>query len=730
MKRYILLSICLIAFFPSNADEGMWLPLHIKRLNEVDMQKMGLQLTAEEIYSVNNSSLKDAIVSIGGFCTGEMISKDGLMLTNHHCAYDAIQSHSSVKDDYLSDGFWAMSKDEELPNEGLTASFLVEMMDVTDVILSQLSDTLSEASRSLRINELSDSLEANAIKDTHYNARIKSFFNGNEYYLFVYETFEDIRLVGAPPSSIGKYGGDTDNWMWPRHTGDFALLRVYTDPEGKPAPYSPDNIAYHPKHHLPLSIAGVEQDDFAMIVGYPGGTDRFLTSHGVKQALEVEQPARIKIREKRLQIMKEDMDADPAVRIQYASKHAQVSNYYKYFKGQSKGLKRLKVYDKKKGNEEKFTKWVNEEESRTQKYGAALNDIGTNAEESDLQTLVGTYFGEAIFGIEMLQFAYGYNSLLMALAGEEISEAVLNEKISSLKKQSSEYFGNYNMPTDKKVCAAMLEMYYNGVPAEYHPKIFEKIEKKYKGDFAKYAESVYSKSFFASPEKLNIFLENPTSKKLIKDPGYQLMFSAFGSLMLARAASGGTNENLSKSERLYIEGLREMNPQIKYYPDANFTMRLTYGQVLDYFPRDAVYYNFYTTFEGMMEKEDPDNPEFIVPPKLKELYLKKDYGQYAEDGKLHVCFLTNHDITGGNSGSPVINANGELIGVAFDGNWEAMSGDIAFEKELQRSISVDIRYVLFIIDKYAGAKHLIEEMDIVTGTEDKAQKEGAINGSN
>ena len=697
----------------TRADEGMWIPLLVERLNYVDMQKMGLNLTPEEIYSVNNSSLKDAVVIFGGGCTGEIISSEGLLLTNHHCGYGVIQSHSTVEHDYLSDGFWAMSKDEELPNPGLSVRFLIRIEDVTSKVLKGLNDGMTEDERSEAINNAGDEIEAEATEDTHYNASVRSFFNGNEFYLFVYEVYRDVRLVGAPPSSIGKYGADTDNWMWPRHTGDFSMFRVYTAPDGSPAEYAEENIPLKPKHYLPVSAKGVEQGDFAMIMGYPGGTDRYLTSYGVKLAVDESNMTIVKIREEKLAIMREGMDTDDAVRIQYASKYARTANYWKYFIGQTKGLKRLKVYDKKVQMEDRFTKWVNANPARKAKYGQALPDIEKGYDILKEYNLSRWYYREAIYrGPEILGMAGQFGTLRRQLE-EKADQADIDKTIARLNNRLDGYFKNYNAVIDQNMLAAMMRMYYGNVPVGQQPEMLQKLGGKNDGDFTEWAEKVFEKSIFSSKDRILEFLENPKAKAIAKDPAYETIKAFSDNYNEIREKMAESDDYFSKGRRLFVAGLREMDGDKVFYPDANFTMRLTYGTVQDYYPADAVRYEYYTTLEGVMEKEDPDNWEFVVPEKLKELYETKDYGIYGTGDVMPVCFLTNHDITGGNSGSPVINGDGELIGIAFDGNWEAMSGDIAFEPALQRTINVDIRYVLFIIDKFAGAQNIIDELTIV-----------------
>jgi hypothetical protein len=714
-KLNLVLLFTVLCYGWAVADEGMWLPSLIQKLNIADMQRMGLGLSADNIYSINNTSLKDAIVALDrGSCTAEVVSKEGLLLTNHHCGFGEIQSHSSVEHDYLQDGFWAMSRKEELPNPGKSVTFLISVEEVTAEVLANVTNATSEDERNRIVRSVTAELEKKAKGDTHYETYVRSFFAANKYYLFVTETFRDIRLVGAPPQALGKFGGDTDNWMWPRHTNDFAMFRIYCGPDGKPAAYSEDNIPYQPKHFLPVSIKGIEKGDFAMVMGYPGRTNRYETSFGVKNTMDVTNEVRIEVRKELLDIWSEYMTTSQKARIQYASKYARSSNYYKYSIGQNKGLANLNVIEKKQAIEKDFTNWVNSDTKHAEKYGKALSMIENsfkNVEEDKARS----YLSEALLrGPEIFMFASRGQSLLELLDKPEENKEKIERVTASIKRGMDEYFKDYDADTDQKVVGALLKLYAEKTAPQYHPAFFATIQKKYKGDFAKYAEKLFESSVFDSKEDLTAFLEKPTLKALKKDMAVSSAADIFGKFReLTDMASEGQKLK-NEGERLFVAGLMEMQPEKVFYPDANSTMRLTYGQVLDYEPRDGVIYNYFTTVNGYLEKEIPGDHEFDVPARMKQLLIDKDYRRYADkDGSLRACFITNNDITGGNSGSPVINANGELIGIAFDGNWEAMSGDIVFEPELQRCINVDIRFVLWVIDVYAGATHLIDEMEIV-----------------
>ncbi len=736
MKKIFALALAFALALPAIANEGMWLPILLNR-NYDEMQKMGLKLTPEEIYSVNNGSLKDAIVSFGGFCTGEIISPNGLILTNHHCGYSAIQTHSTVENDYLSDGFWARSYEEEKPNEGLFVRFLVRMEDVSERVNTELNNSMSEDERKEKIAEISKTIADEANEEGKYETNVKSFFHGNEFYLFVYEVYNDVRLVGAPPSSIGKYGGDTDNWMWPRHTGDFSMFRVYTAPDGSPAEYSEDNIPMKPKHHLPVSTSGIDNGDFTMVFGYPGSTDRFLSSYGVEQAINSYNPTVVKIRDQKLKIMKKYMNASDATRIQYASKYARVSNYWKYYIGQTEQLKNNKVYAKKKKIEDDFAQWVSAKPARQEKYGQTLQLLEEAYAATDNTVKAKVYVLEAgLIGPELPLFAFRMSRTLEAAAGlnakmdEELEAAGTDEEraairaqykekreamMTALKGNIDEHFKNYNVQLDEELMAELFAMYAKNVPADQQPAFFARVQKKYKGDWAKFADKVYDKSIFASKEETMEFLEDIEIDDLEDDWGVKIGTELYTMYKAGGESDAVAHDKQEKGYRLLTAGLREMDSDLNFAPDANSTMRMTYGTVGSYQPRDGVKYKYYTTAEGILEKMDNDDPEFVVPEKLETLIREKDFGPYTNEyGELPVCFIHNTDITGGNSGSPVINGRGELIGCAFDGNWEAMSGDIAFEDNLQRTISVDARYILFIVDKYAGATNLIEEMTLVS----------------
>lgn len=728
MKRLFSFALIAILFAPvTKADEGMWLLHMLKQINEAQMQNSGFRLTAEDIYDINNASLKDAIIRLnGGSCTAEVISSQGLVLTNHHCAYGAIQGFSAPEHDYLTDGFFAKKLGEEMHIEGFEVSFLVKIEDVTERILADVNDDMSEADRNAAIQAAQGAIyeEQNANNPHGYQFEINSFYYGNEYYMFVYNTYNDIRLVAAPPESVGKYGGDTDNWMWPRHTGDFSMLRIYADKDNKPAAYSEDNVPYSPKRHLKISMDGVEQGDFTMVMGYPGSTDRFLSSWGIEQALDLHNPSVVEVRDLKLKTMKKHMDADIAVRIKYAAKYAQTANYWKYYIGQSKGLKALDVHTKKSSIEERFANWVESNPKRQEEYGEALSLIEGYYNATDATAKADAYALEAgLIGSDITLFALRFGRTAPGLFSEDAEQVAATK--ARLNGLCDSFFKDYDMATDRDVFTALMSKYQADIDAELLPSFFSLIDSKYKGSVERYAEKMYAKSFLVNEESARNFIENPTQKAFDADLAITVAMSVFDTYVASM--TNPSQDMFDKGYRLFVRGLREMQPEKAFYPDANSTMRLTYGPVGDYSPADAVKYDFITTANGILQKKDNTNPEFVVPEHLEELIKSRDFGQYAdESGELVVCFIHGTDITGGNSGSPVMNGNGDLIGLAFDGNWEAMSGDIAFETELQRTISVDIRYVLWIVDKFAGATNIIDELDLVYEADEVAPEEAPI----
>lgn len=708
-----LLSGLLVAIgLQVRADEGMWLLPYLQKLNIKEMKAKGLKLSADQIYNVNGNSLKDAIVIFGGGCTGEIVSANGLVFTNHHCGYGSIQRLSSVEHDYLENGFWAMNYSEELPCPGMSVTFIRSIEDVSDQILPKLNDSMSEEQRQQCVDSLSKAITKAALpENSTKEAFIESFFGGNQYLMFVVERYKDVRLVGTPPSSIGKFGGDTDNWMWPRHTGDFSIFRVYSDKEGKPAAYSKDNVPYSTPTHLKISLKGVKPGDYTMIMGFPGSTERYMTSYEIDHVLNISNPNRIFIRGERQKLMMEDMVASEKVRLQYANKYAGSSNYWKNSIGESRGLRKLGVKGQKEALEARFRAWVNEDPARQQKYGNALDLIKESIHELNPIFNYYQYISEALIrGTEIITFAKMADVLLVDSLPNGLDTAV----VAKYLKGVSNIYKDYNTPTDRKIAKRMIRIVYDSLSKEERPDIFNVIDSLYAGDVERYVDDLFDNSLFATQERFETFLKNPNAEQLKNDPAYLLSKSVSRAYSRDDKRVRELNIQYARGHRLYVSGLMEMMPDHKFYPDANFTIRLTYGQVLPYRPADGVIYDYYTTLEGVIAKEDPSNPlEFTVPDKLKELFKNKDYGQYAEDGTVRVGFLSNNDITGGNSGSPVLNGKGELIGLAFDGNWEAMSGDVAFEPELQRTISVDIRYVLFVIEKYAGATRLIDELTLV-----------------
>lgn len=710
MKKILFLLAAACVSLTASADEGMWMLPYLQKMNIKVMKERGCKLSADEIYSVNESSLKDAIVVFGGGCTGEIVSPEGLLFTNHHCGYASIQQLSSVEHDYLANGFWAMSQAEELPVPGLKVRFVRHIMDVTADVLGNVPSTASQSEYE-RITAENMKALTGRLQEEHPSMEIsvKPFFGGNQFFAFVMEVYTDVRLVGAPPSSIGKFGGDTDNWMWPRHTGDFSVFRVYAGAGNKPAAYSKDNKPYQPKYVAEVSLQGYQDKDYAMTIGFPGSTDRYLCSWGVQQRIEDSNKPRIEVRGIKQAIWKDAMLKSDEVRIKYASKYAGSSNYWKNSIGMNKGLANLKVIDRKREEEAAFAAWVAQDAKRKEVYGDVLSLLEKGYTSSSEYKKISTYLGEAFLsGAEIVKLARMIQSVDVKGSTPEEIDIFLEDNIKS-------FFKDYDASLDRKVLAAMMKIVKERVPAENLPDIYKKVDKKYKGDYEKYAADVFKKTSILSYDNIASMLKDPKKyAKLKKDPTAELSLSVLISLFELQQLTGDSYYDIAKGERLYFAGLKEMHPEKAFASDANFTMRVSYGSIGGYRPYDAAWYDYYTTQKGIFEKENPESDEFWVQPEILNLIRSKDFGQYAnKDGELQLCFLSNNDITGGNSGSPVFDKNARLIGLAFDGNWEAMSGDIAFEPDLQRTISVDIRYVLYMIDKWGKCPRLIEELKLV-----------------
>lgn len=709
MKKYLLTIVMLFTVLQIRlkADEGMWLPYNLSSQSLYEMQQLGCQLTPDQIFSLNQPSLKDAVVQFNGGCTGELISPNGLLLTNHHCGLGAIQKHTTVEHDYLTDGFWALSEKEELPNEGLTVSFLSYVEDVTAAVLEGVTD---KTTRDSIINVNIKSISKERKGDREVTVEIVPFYHGNQYIMFEYDVYSDVRLVCCPPWGIGKYGADTDNWSWPRHKGDFCIFRVYTGPDGKPAKYSEDNIPMKSKYYFPINIKGVQSGDYAMILGYPGSTDRYSTSYTVDNIINEEGPAIIKCRTTKLNEYRKHMDADQNIFIKYASKQASISNYWKYYIGQVKQLQRNHVYDRHLAQEEAFMEWVNADENRKTEYGNIFEEIKNKWQIMDEIMMPFIYHREAGWlGGEAVTFSR-YFRKINKMIKEKKDKKDIASAAETLQNTVNTFFKDYDKALDKDVTAALLNLFYNDI--KNAPSMLIKIGDKNAGDFTAWVDKAFEKSIFVDQGKMEKWLQHP--KKLDKDPVFALSNNIIDSYNLLFALYLKASAEGDESERLYMKGLMEMQSERNFYPDANFTMRLTYGTVEPYKGGDAVNYNYYTTMDGVMAKYIPGNWEFDIPQDVRDLYAARDYGRYAdENGQLVVNFITTNDITGGNSGSPVINGKGELIGLAFDGNWEAMSGDLSFEQKVQRTICVDARYLLWCIEKVGKAQNIIDELTII-----------------
>ncbi len=711
MKKLIICFLLAAFVLPVQANEGMWFLMHIERLNYRDMQKMGLQLTPEEIYSINNSSLKDAIVQFNRGCTAEIISDSGLVLTNHHCGYSQIAELSTAENDYLTNGFWAGNYGEELKPKKLSVRFFVRMDDVSKRILAQVNDKMSETEREAAINREIAKIEQENSEGGKYTVSVKSFYQGNEFYYFVYQDYNDVRLVGTPPANIGKFGGDTDNWEWPRHTGDFSLFRVYADRDGNPAEYSPDNVPLRPKYHLTTSLKGFEENDFAMILGYPGRTNRWMPAGGIQQNVDYAYPAWVEASKTSMDVMKKYMDKDQQVKLDYASSYASIANYWKNRQGMIDALKQHKTAESKQKDEKAFQKWASKKANK--KYEDVIPVINNYYENTNKASAHDNYLG-LLLRTRMATIPYRLgNSIDYYLQQNEAKQAEVKPK---LEAEINDLYEGIYMPLEKDVLAAQLKLY--STKAENVAPLVARIataNNKSEAGWNDYLNTAFENSIFQSKEKLEAFMANPDAEVLKNDPLFQLSTDLLKRYRYESEEEKQLKNDFERAYRLMVQGMREMNPDAKYYPDANSTLRLTYGKViaLPEDKRNDAVKNYYTTLKGTIAKYQPGDDEFDMPKKLIDLYEKKDFGQYADDdGYLPVNFLTDNDITGGNSGSPVLNGKGELIGLAFDGNIEAMAGDVIFDDQLQRTINVDIRYVLFLIDKFAGASHIIDELTL------------------
>lgn len=716
LRKFIAFIFILLPGSHARADEGMWLPQLLQQLNSAEMRIKGLQIPVEEIYNVNKNSLKDAVVLFNGGCTGEIISSKGLLLTNHHCGFSQIQSHSSLEHNYLRDGFWAMSGKEELPCPGLTATFIISIDDVTSSFTNAL-EGLNELQRAGKIKEIASGLEMKAAQGTHYEAKVRQFYAGNEFYLILSETFKDVRMVGAPPSAIGDFGGDTDNWMWPRHTGDFSLFRIYAGKDNKPADFSADNVPFTPRHFFSINTKGVQQDDFTMVYGFPGRTQEYISSYQLQTVVEVTNPNKIKVYDERLRIINAAMRSSEAIHIQYASKASGISNRWKKWSGESKGLLGADVLQKKQWQEADFNVWCEKNTAAGNNYKEVLPALKKLFDYNRPYLSANDYYSEAALGVELLSYASGFKTLVDEALAAEPDTAKINKEIEQRKGVLAGYFKDYHAPTDQLMMASLLELFDKGVADSLKPTYFKELRDRYKSDYARMSLSIFKGSILDEQEKTEKLMTKSgkaIAKTLKKDPAYLLAdeLTVFYRSRITDKIVPFSNE-LARLNRIYMAAQREFLPEKKFYPDANSTLRVSYGQVRGYDARDAVYYQFYTTLDGIMEKYIPGDEEFDLPVKLVELYKTKDFGNYAVNGTVPVAFLATNHTTGGNSGSPVLNAYGQLIGTNYDRVWEGTMSDIYFNPDFCRNITLDIRYTLFIIEKFAGATHLLQEMDII-----------------
>lgn len=713
--QLFLFSLLAANTFLADADEGMWLLALLDKLNITVMQAKGLKLSAEDIYSINKACLKDAVVVFGSGCTGEIVSPDGLLLTNHHCGRSQIQAFSTMENDLLTNGFWAKSKDEELPCKGLTVTFLIRMEEVTAAALDGVDDKMTAEQRDTKIKGNNSQIEKNAVAGTFYRATVRPLFYGNQYFLFVYKVYSDIRLVGTPPISVGNFGGDTDNWMWPRHSGDFSIFRVYAGKDNEPKEYSKENIPFKPKKYLSISLKGIKEGDFTMVLGYPGRTQQFLTAHAIKNRIEMELPARIAIRGQILNIMADAMQQNDTLRLAFTSRFYSISNAWKNWEGSVLGLKRTNALQKKLDFESEFQRWVISDPDRKLKYGQVLKTMDSCYSVLEKFVIPSAYYEEAIATMDMWPLLT--HIMIYVGTAPANNTKTADNGTESLKKYIDGFYHSYRSFLDRRITESMLKMYLKNVNPGFYPDAFGTLTGKYKSNIKLYIDYLYSKSYFSSKKKILELADLPVEKfqkKLEKDPFYGL-YKSFVSIYINKIQPDyiGLNAKVNELYRLYVKAIMEMQKDKIFYPDANFTMRMAFGKAEGYQARDAISYDYNTTLDGVMQKEDPSVADYKVPAKLHELYNTKDFGRYGVNGTMPVCFIASNHTSGGNSGSPVLDANGNLIGINFDRNWEGTMSDLMYDSSICRNISVDIRYVLFIIDKLGGASNLISEMNII-----------------
>ncbi len=713
--KQAFVAFCLFIVSLARADEGMWLPLLLEKLNEKQMKSLGMKISARDIYNINSGSLKDAIVSFGGFCTGEVISSKGLLLTNHHCGFDVIQNHSTLEHNYIRDGFWAKNHSEEIPNPGLYATFIVRIEDVSKQALKGVSSSMSETERQSAIDKNIAEIRKNAKKESYQDSFVRGFFEGNQYYMFVTERYNDVRLVGAPPSSIGNFGKDTDNWMWPRHTGDFSMFRIYAGRDNKPANYSPDNVPYVPKKSLSISLDGVAVNDFTMIFGFPGRTMEYLPAVAVEQIINVNDPVKIAIREKALLVIDGFMRRDEQIKIQYASKYAGIQNAYKKWQGEILGLTRTNAVAKKRAYEAEFMKRIGTGTDSKTKYGHLLTELEAAYKEFETYGKHRDYFTESLSRIEIFTIAANLNQLVNLK--EKNGKEAMKEAVPRVKERLDELYKEYNAEVDRKLFATLMEKFVADQDQAFLSQYLVEEAKSYGYDYAKMADDIYGKTDLDEGDKVLARLQKDP-EELLEEFRESKLYKLYTSNNTAYSTNISPRLNeiqgrINKLQRDYMQAQMDVFKEKAFYPDANSTLRVTYGKANGYLARDAVKYDHYTYLDGVMEKYKPGDYEFDVPEKLRSLYKAKDYGQYGAAGKMPVCFIAMNHTTGGNSGSPALDAYGNLVGINFDRVWEGTMSDINYDPSICRNIMVDIRYVLFIVDKYAGAGHLIREMKLV-----------------